>query len=185
MLHETILAGFGGQGVMLAGQLLAYAGMLEGKHVSWYPSYGPEMRGGTANCTVVVSDQEVGSPVVGQPSALIAMNLPSLTRFEETVKSGGHLLYNSSLIEKAPERPDVTVVAVPANRIAEELGDRRVANMVMLGALLALTEAVKVASVVDSLRKTLPPRRQELIPLNEQALQRGMEIAAQAVNANA
>lgn len=173
MRHEVILAGFGGQGMMLAGQLLAYAGMLEKKKVSWYPSYGPEMRGGTANCTVVVADDEVGSPVVSHATAVVAMNRPSLERFEETLRPGAVLLYNSTLIDVAPRRTDIQAIAVPANALADQLGDKRVANMVMLGALLAVTGAVKAESVVASLRKTLPARRQDLIPLNERALSEG------------
>jgi 2-oxoglutarate ferredoxin oxidoreductase subunit gamma len=173
MRHEVILAGFGGQGMMLAGQLLAYAGMLEEKKVSWYPSYGPEMRGGTANCTVVVTDEEVGSPVVSQANAVIAMNRPSLERFEDTLRPGGVLLYNSTLIDLKPQRGDIRAIPVPANALADQLGDKRVANMVILGALLEATGAVKAESVVASLRKTLPARRQGLIPLNERALDEG------------
>jgi 2-oxoglutarate ferredoxin oxidoreductase subunit gamma len=177
MLHEVIMAGFGGQGMMLAGQLLAYAGMLEGKHVSWYPSYGPEMRGGTANCTVVVADEPVASPVVSRASAIVAMNRPSLEHFEGMLAPGGVLVYNSTLIEQGPKRADVRTIAVPANALAEELGDKRVANMVVLGALLAATGAVKAESVVASLKKTLPERRQNLIPLNEKALAQGAAAA--------
>ncbi|MDI6871599.1 MAG: 2-oxoacid:acceptor oxidoreductase family protein [Bacillota bacterium] len=177
MRHEVIMAGFGGQGMMLAGQLLAYAGMLEGKYVSWYPSYGPEMRGGTANCTVVVADEPVASPVVSRASAVIAMNRPSLERFEGTLAPGGVLVYNSTLIEQGPTRTDIKAVPVPANALADELGDKRVANMVVLGALLAVTGVAKPESVVASLRKTLPERRQNLIPLNEQALAKGAEAA--------
>lgn len=183
MRHEVILAGFGGQGMMLAGQLLAYAGMLEGKYVSWYPSYGPEMRGGTANCTVVVSAEPIASPVVSHPTAVIAMNRPSIERFEAMLVSGGILVYNSSLIAHGPTRPDLRVVAVPANALADGLGDTRVANMVVLGALLATTGAVSADSVVASLKKTLPERRQNLIPLNERALALGAEAARSAVKA--
>ncbi|MGE5553186.1 MAG: 2-oxoacid:acceptor oxidoreductase family protein [Betaproteobacteria bacterium] len=177
MRHEVIMAGFGGQGMMLAGQLLAYAGMLEGKHVSWYPSYGPEMRGGTANCTVVVADEPVASPVVSQASAVIAMNGPSLARFEGSLSPGGVLVYNSTLVDHGPSRTDIRSAAVPANAIADRLGDTRVANMVVLGALLALTGMVKPESVVASLKKTLPERRHNLIPLNEKALAAGAEAA--------
>lgn len=177
MRHEVIMAGFGGQGMMLAGQLLAYAGMLEGKHVSWYPSYGPEMRGGTANCTVVVADEPVASPVVSQATAVIAMNRPSLERFEDQLAPGGVLVYNSTLIERGPERTDVRALPVPANALAEQLGEKRVANMVVLGALLAATGVVAPESVVASLKKTLPERRQNLIPLNEQALAEGAMVA--------
>ncbi len=176
MTNELILAGFGGQGVMLMGQILAYAGMLEDKNVSWMPSYGPEMRGGTANCTVVVSDVPVGSPLVTQPSIVVAMNLPSMDKFENAIKPGGVLLYNSSLIERKVERDDITVIPVPANEIANDLGSSRIANMVMLGALLAEREVVSMDSIYKALRKALPAHRHDLLPLNEQALQRGAEI---------
>lgn len=176
MTHELILAGFGGQGVMLMGQILAYAGMLEGKNVSWMPSYGPEMRGGTANCTVVVSDAPVGSPLVTQPSIVVAMNLPSLDKFEGTIKAGGVLLYNSSLIERKVERDDITVLPVPANELANDLGSGRIANMVMLGALLAEKEVVSMEAVMKALRKALPAHRHDLLPLNEQALKCGADV---------
>lgn len=176
MTHEIILAGFGGQGVMLMGQILTYAGMIEEKFVSWMPSYGPEMRGGTANCTVVISDTPVGSPLVTKPSIVVAMNLPSLDKFEETVKPGGLLLYNSSLIEQKPTRTDINVVAIPANGIADELGNSRIANMVILGALLAKEQVVSMEAVHKALRKALPPHRHNLLPLNEQALARGFEL---------
>lgn len=176
MKLDVIMAGFGGQGVMLMGQLLTYAGMVENKQVSWMPAYGPEMRGGTANCTVVVSDSPVGSPVVSQPMAVVAMNLPSLDKFEQTVKPGGVLIYNSSLIHREPTRTDIRVIAVPANDIATELGNSRVANMVALGALLAATEAVSTTSVETALKKALPAHRQDLLPLNLQAIARGGEL---------
>lgn len=177
MLHEVLMAGFGGQGVMAMGSLLAYAAMLEGRHVSWLPSYGPEMRGGTANCHVVISDEPVACPLVTEPTAAIVLNRPSLDRFEKSVRPGGILIYNSSLIDRAPTRTDVRVVAVPANRIAEELGSARVANMVCLGTFLALTGAVSASSVSQSLRKALPVHRHDLIPLNEAALERGAQLA--------
>lgn len=177
MTHEIILAGFGGQGVMLMGQILTYAGMIEEKYVSWMPSYGPEMRGGTANCTVVISDSPVGSPLVTNPSIVVAMNLPSLDKFESAVKPGGVLLYNSSLIDQQPNRSDITVVPVEANGIANELGNSRIANMVALGALLAKQEVVSMEAVHKALRKALPAHRHNLLPLNEQALARGFEAA--------
>jgi 2-oxoglutarate ferredoxin oxidoreductase subunit gamma len=179
MTHEIILAGFGGQGVMLMGQILTYAGMLEDKYVSWMPSYGPEMRGGTANCTVVISDVPVGSPLVTKPSIVVAMNLPSMDKFEEAVKPGGVLFYNSSLIDQQPARTDIKVVPVAANGIANELGNSRVANMVVLGALLATQQVVSLESVHKALRKALPAHRHNLLPLNEQALAKGMESVQQ------
>ncbi len=162
MTHEMIFAGFGGQGVMLMGQILAYAGMLEDKHVSWLPSYGPEMRGGTANCTVVVAEQHVGSPVVTRPNLVVAMNLPSLDKFEVSIKPGGLLIYNSSLISRQPGRNDIEVLAVPANEIANELGNDRVSNMVVLGALLGKRPMVKMESIHAALRHILPPHRHHL-----------------------
>jgi len=167
------MAGFGGQGVMSMGQLLAYSGMLEGKNVSWLPSYGPEMRGGTANCNVIVSDDEIGSPIVTEATAVIAMNLPSLDKFEHSVMPGGTLIINSSLIERKCSRTDIDVFYIPANEIADELGNNRVANMVMLGAYLKKTGIVKPESVIESLRKVLGPSKEHLIPVNEEALKRG------------
>ncbi len=176
MVEELVIAGFGGQGVMLMGQLLSYAGMHDGKNVSWIPSYGPEMRGGTANCSVVISDELIGSPIVSEPTTAIVMNLPSLSRFEPTVRPGGLLIYNSSLIDKAPERTDIRVIAVPANELAIELGSDKVANMVVLGAYLEATGAVSVEALKDCLSEVIPARRQDLIPMNVQALARGAEL---------
>lgn len=170
---DMILAGFGGQGVMSMGQLIAYSGMIEGKEVSWMPSYGPEMRGGTANCTVVVSEEAIGSPVVVEPQVVVAMNLPSLDKFESMVKPGGVLIINSSLINRTCERDDITVIEVPANEIANELGNGKVANMVILGTLIAQTKVVTQQSVIESLKKVLPEHRHNLIPMNESALNKG------------
>lgn len=177
MAHELIVAGFGGQGIMFIGQLLAYAGMMEGKKVSWLPSYGPEMRGGTANCCVVISEDEVCSPIVTEPSSLIVMNQPSLDKFEQAVRPGGLLVLNSSLIGRKSARADLRVVEIPANRIAGELGNDKVANMVALGALIKCTGAVQVDSLRRALRKVLPPHRHELVPVNESALERGLVFA--------
>ncbi|MHB9058141.1 MAG: 2-oxoacid:acceptor oxidoreductase family protein [Bacillota bacterium] len=177
---ECIFAGFGGQGVMMMGQLLTYAaGMVEGKKVSYMPSYGPEMRGGTANCTVVIAAETVGSPVVTDPDVAVVMNQPSLEKFEPTVREGGFLIVNSSLIGIKAKRSDIHVYYVPANEIATELGNDRVANMVALGALVEATEVVKMDSIVESLKKALPAHRHNLIPLNRTALDRGAEIVRQ------
>lgn len=173
---DAIFAGFGGQGVMLMGQLIAYGGMHAGLNVSWFPSYGPEMRGGTANCSVVLSDGVVGSPVVARPQVLVVMNKPSLEKFEAKVKPGGFIFYNASLIDTKPTRTDVYVVPVHANEIAAELGNDKVGNMVMLGAILATTEILSVDDIMVSLKKILPERRHHLLPLNEQAIRRGMEV---------
>ena len=176
MNHQVIMAGFGGQGVMLMGQLLAYSAMLEDKNVSWLPSYGPEMRGGTANCMVIVSEQPVASPLVTSASALVAMNLPSLTKFESSVKPGGLIIYNSSLIDEKPSRDDVTVLAIPCNDLAKELGNPRVANIIALGALVEYSKACDKNSVLESLKKALPERHHHLLPLNEKALEKGASL---------
>lgn len=178
MKEEIIMAGFGGQGVMSIGRLLSYAGMKEDDEVSWMPSYGPEMRGGTANCTVIVSDEKIPSPLSSKPDTIIVMNLPSLDKFSPMVKSGGLILYNSSLIEKEVEREDVETVAVPANEVANELGNSKVANMVMLGTYLGVQTKnfVRLETVKDALENVLPARRHDLIPLNKKALERGKEL---------
>jgi 2-oxoglutarate ferredoxin oxidoreductase subunit gamma len=175
MMHKIIMAGFGGQGVMSMGQLLTYAGMMEGKNVSWFPSYGPEMRGGTANCSVVISEEPVASPVVTEATTVMALNLPSLDKFEQSVVSGGSLLINSSLISKQAKREDIKAYYIPANEIAEELGNTRVANIVILGAFIELTKIVSVESIIESLRKVLGSSKEKLIPINKQALERGAQ----------
>lgn len=159
------------------GQLLAYAGMLENKQVSWLPSYGAEMRGGTANCTVVISDEPIASPISSRPSVVVAMNGPSLDRFEPSLQPGGLLVINTSLSGRPARREDVRVLRIPATAIADELGEARVANMVMLGALLSATSIVSPESILGSLVKVLPARRHALIPLNERALIKGREAA--------
>lgn len=176
MLHELIIAGFGGQGVLSMGQLLTYAGMLENKEVSWIPSYGPEMRGGTANCGVTISDKPISSPMVAEPSTAIIMNRPSLDKFEKTLQAKGILLINSSLVDKKVERQDVQTYLIPANEIAEEIGNSKVANIVLLGAFLELTKAVSMEAVLESLKKVLPPHRHNLIPVNQAALEKGAEV---------
>ncbi len=177
MQNDVIMAGFGGQGILLIGKMLAYAGMREGKEVSWLPSYGPEMRGGTANCTVVISDRPVGSPVIQSPRAVVAMNLPSLDKFEPDVRPGGLLLVNTSLIERKTTRDDVTVIEVPANQIANELGNRRGANMVALGAYLGATDAVSVDGIVEVIRETFAAKP-GVVDVNINALHRGHDIGA-------
>lgn len=177
MYQDVMIAGFGGQGVLVTGKLLAYAGMLEGRHVTWFPSYGAEIRGGTANCTVIISSDEIGSPVVQHPSAMIVFNEASFDKFEKRVKPGGRLFLNSSLIQAPSHRPDISRIEVQANAIAEELGDSRISNMVMLGALLKKTGLVSLESVLAALKQVLPSRRHSLIPLNESALKRGAEVS--------
>jgi 2-oxoglutarate ferredoxin oxidoreductase subunit gamma len=181
MLNERIIcAGFGGQGVMLMGQLISYAGMLEDKEVSWLPSYGPEMRGGTANCSVMVSSKPIGSPVIANDAtAAIIMNLPSLDKFEVEVLPEGNLLINSSLIERKTKRTDLHVYYIPANDIAVELGNAKVANMIMLGAYLELTKTVSVESVMAALKKTFGESKAHLLKINEEALKKGAEAVTQ------
>ena len=175
MTNDVIMAGFGGQGILLIGKMLAYAGMHEGKEVSWLPSYGPEMRGGTCNCTVVISDRPVGSPVIQSPRAVVAMNKPSLDKFESHVRPGGLLLINSSLIDRSSERDDVTVLEVPANEIANELGNPRGANMVALGAYIGATGAVELEEVEQVVRETFAAKP-KVIDVNLEALHRGYEL---------
>lgn len=175
MLDERIVcAGFGGQGVMLIGQLITYAGMFENKEVSWLPSYGPEMRGGTANCSVMVSDQPISSPVIANnATAAIVMNQPSLEKFEADLLPGGKLLINSSLIDKKASRNDVEAYYIPCNDIANELGNMKVANMVMLGAYIELTKLVEPASILKALAKIFGESKSNLIAINETAMEAG------------
>ena len=178
MYQDVMIAGFGGQGVLLAGKLLAHAGMLEGKQVTWFPSYGAEIRGGTANCTVIIADEEIGSPVIMNPSAMLILNDASFVKFEPRISTGGLLFLNTSLVNRPSSRPDITRIDVRANDIARDLGDIRIANMVMLGAFLRKTGVVTLGSVLNALKAVLPPRRHSLLPLNEHALQCGGEVCA-------
>lgn len=178
MQTEIIFAGFGGQGVLTAGKFLAQAGMDEGQQVCWMPSYGPEMRGGTANCTVVLSDRRIGSPIVASPAAAICMNLPALDKFEPTVRKGGLVILNSSLIERAAKREDVDVLRIPANEIAIGLGNAKVANMVILGALLGKLSLVKMDTVEALVRSTFGVKKPKLVEINVQALEAGRKLAA-------
>jgi 2-oxoglutarate ferredoxin oxidoreductase subunit gamma len=176
MEQSFVFAGFGGQGVILAGKLLAQAGADRGLHVTWLPSYGPEMRGGTANCTVVLSDEPIGSPVVDNPTALVVMNLPSFDRFEETVARGGTILVNSSPITRPTERNDVRVLSVPANNIALSLGNPQAANMVALGAVIKATGIIPLELIKSGMAKMLSHKDSaKTIALNEQALDAGYD----------
>ena len=180
MLESVIIAGFGGQGILFAGQVLAYAGMYDGNEVVWMPSYGPEMRGGTANCTVVVSSERIRSPLVPNPLGVIAMNRPSFDRFEPDVRPGGVLIVNSSLIDAKSSRTDIRVFEVPANHIAEELGSAKVANLVALGAYVAATRAASLDSISKAVDKVVPEERAALRALNATAFQRGYDHVAAA-----
>ena len=182
MQSEVIFAGFGGQGVLFSGQILAFAGMDSGMEVTWMPSYGPEMRGGTANCTVIIADEEIGAPIVRYPKAVIALNLPSLDKYEKLVKSGGVLIANSSLMDRGVARTDISSVEIPANEIAEEIGNKRLMNMVTLGALLARLPVLPVSALEQALADHLPARHKNLLPANYEALRRGAEVANQFVH---
>ncbi|MGD0706999.1 MAG: 2-oxoacid:acceptor oxidoreductase family protein [Anaerolineaceae bacterium] len=176
MQTEIIIAGFGGQGVLFAGQLLSYAALDEKKEVTWIPSYGPEMRGGTANCTVIIADEEIGSPLVRNPQAVIAMNLPSLDKYEPLVKPGGVLVVNASMVDRDVAREDIKVVTIAGNEIAEKIGDKRMTNMVLLGGLLVNQPVLPLEAIEKALKDHLPERHHKLLPLNYQALREGAKF---------
>jgi 2-oxoglutarate ferredoxin oxidoreductase subunit gamma len=176
MHEEVIISGFGGQGALFAGQLLTYTGLDEGWHVTWIPSYGPEMRGGTAHCTVILSDDNIGSPIIREPTICIVMNPPSLVKYEPLVKPGGLLVVNSTLVRGKSERDDITVVYVPANELAAELGNVKMANVVLLGAMLGTREILPIESVKRTLDEHIPERRKHIIAPNKRALDRGAEF---------
>lgn len=167
---KGIIAGFGGQGVLTIGRLLAYAGMTEGKEVTFIPSYGAEMRGGTANCTVIVSDKPISCPTISVANLVVAMNLQSLHKFEAMVEPGKYLLYNSSVINEAPKRTDINVIAVPANQIAMDLGNERSANIVMMGAIIKHTNMLQLDSIESALEKEFSGRKSSLLEKNLEAL---------------
>ncbi len=174
---QILIAGFGGQGVLFAGKFLAYKALMEEKQLSWLPSYGPEMRGGTANCSVTISDEPIGSPIITNPDILIAMNLPSLEKFEDTVVPGGVIFVESTLIEKKVTRDDVTVYYLPATRIAQELGAPGLANMVMTGKLIRECPVVSHDNLPDALRKVVSARHQDLFDINLKAIETGYSIS--------
>ena len=175
--YDLIIAGFGGQGVLVIGNLLAYAAMKEGRHVTYLPTYGVEMRGGTANCTIVISSREIGSPVVGRPHSAIVMNLPSLLKYEPLILPKGILLMNVSLIDlKETSRKDIELLPIPVNEIAIENGNPKLANMVALGAFIEKTKLVRMSSLFESFEKVLDERYHHLIPFNIKAIQIGAEF---------
>jgi 2-oxoglutarate ferredoxin oxidoreductase subunit gamma len=178
MQEEIIISGFGGQGTLFAGQLLAHAVMDRGFHVTWIPSYGPEMRGGKARCTVIVSDEEIGSPLVRRPSMAIVLNIPSMDAFELAVKPGGVLVVNSSLVTGRSERDDIRIFYLPASDAATELGNVRLANVVCLGALVQATDIVPLEALSQALDDHLPERHRSLLDLNKAALRKGAELAS-------
>lgn len=183
MHEEVIISGFGGQGALFAGQLLTYAGLFEGRQVSWIPSYGPEMRGGTAHCTVILSDEPIGSPIVRNPTIAIVLNPASMDKYEPLVAPGGILVVNTSLVRRPAQRTDLTVVNVPANDLAHELGNVRMANVVLLGALLATKPIVSPDSVKRAMEEEIPAHRKHIIEPNKRALERGMQYVAEVAGA--
>jgi len=173
---QILIAGFGGQGVLFAGKLIAYKGLIEDKQISWLPSYGPEMRGGTANCSVIVSDTPVGSPIVTKPDVLVAMNLPSLKKYENEVVSGGTIIIDSTLIAEKVQRDDVEVYYVPATKMAADEGFSTLANMILMGKLMKVCENVGYDMVEDAVKKVVPPRKANLIDVNLKAVKLGYEF---------
>lgn len=173
--QEIIFAGFGGQGILSMGKFLAYAGMDAGLSVSWLPSYGPEMRGGTANCSVILTEDAVGSPIVSEADTVVVMNRPSLDKFENAIRPNGVLIVDSDLVNREPERKDITVISIPAQKIAEEIGSKKIANMVLLGALVAKTGIVPMETLLESLRGH---GKASFFEINKLALEKGAEFVA-------
>jgi 2-oxoglutarate ferredoxin oxidoreductase subunit gamma len=176
MTEESIFAGFGGQGVLSMGMMLAYAGMIEGKEVCWYPSYGPEMRGGTANCTVIVSDKSISSPVISRFDTVVALNQPSVDKFEQAVKPGGNIIYDESNIIIPPKRNDINIYGIKGSEAALKLNNMKVLNMVILGAFLKIRNILNPETVKKALYQVLPERHHKLIPLNLEAFETGMKL---------
>lgn len=179
MKKEIIIAGFGGQGVLSMGKILAYAGLLEGKEVSWMPSYGPEQRGGTANVTVILSDEHISSPVLNQYDIAIILNQPSMDKFEDKIKPGGILIYDGYGIHTLTDRTDITIYRVDAMDTATEMKNEKAFNMLILGGLLQVQPMVHIENVLLGLKKSLPERHHHLLPMNEAAIHKGMEIIQQ------
>ncbi|MFA5713619.1 MAG: 2-oxoacid:acceptor oxidoreductase family protein [Bacteroidales bacterium] len=175
MKEEIIIAGFGGQGVLSMGKILAYSGIMQGYEVTWMPSYGPEMRGGTANVMVILSEKKISSPIISQFDSAIILNQPSLDKFEGMVKSGGLLIYDPNGIKRVPTRKDITIYKIDATEIAAEIGNNKAYNMIVLGAYLANRKVVDLPNVVKGLEKSLPERHHKLIPMNQMAIDKGME----------
>ena len=174
---EVIISGFGGQGTLFAGQILAYAGMDADKHVSWIPSYGPEMRGGKARCTVIVSEEEIGSPVVREPFSAIVMNLPSMEAYAPAIRKDGFLVVNSSLVTLKSDREDIKILYIPATQTATDMGNVRIANMILLGAWAEATGVISISALEQALVDHLPAGKQKLAPVNQEALRKGAELA--------
>ena len=175
MTTQILIAGFGGQGVLFAGKFIAYKGLMEEKEVSWLPSYGPEMRGGTANCSIILSDDPVGSPIVSNPDVLIAMNLPSLDKYEKAVVPGGTIIVDSTLISRKVEREDVKAFYIPATKMANDAGISSLANMIMMGKMIKETGIVNFDDVMDTLKKVVSAKRANLLDVNIKALKAGYD----------
>ncbi|MCX7879534.1 MAG: 2-oxoacid:acceptor oxidoreductase family protein [Ignavibacteria bacterium] len=175
MTHEAIFSGFGGQGVLTMGMVLGNAAIIEGKEVTWMPSYGPEMRGGTANCITIVSDEMISSPIISRFDTVVALNQPSIDKFEKAVKSGGNLIYDSSVAINPPTRTDIKIYSLPGGQLAVDLKNPKVLNMIMLGAFLRVTGIVQIDSIWKGLKEILPERYHNLIPLNQEAFMKGYE----------
>ncbi len=174
MTEEIIIAGFGGQGVLSMGKILGYSGISQGQEVSWMPSYGPEMRGGTSNVTVIISDERISSPILAKYDSAIILNQQSMDKFEKSVKPGGTLLYDPNGIINPPKRNDINIFKIEATSLASELGNAKVFNMIMLGAYLKIKPIVKMENVIAGLKKSIPERNHHLLPLNQEAIDKGM-----------
>ncbi|MGD8782445.1 MAG: 2-oxoacid:acceptor oxidoreductase family protein [Ignavibacteria bacterium] len=176
MTEEIIIAGFGGQGVLSMGMILCYSGVVENKEVSWMPSYGPEMRGGTANCIAIISDTKISSPIISKFDTVIALNQPSVDKFEKAVKPGGLMLIDSTNINNPPTRTDIEIIGIEASNEAAKMENTKVMNMIMLGAFLQKKPIITIPNIMEGLKKVLPERYHHLLPLNEKALRKGMEL---------
>ncbi len=184
MTEEIVIAGFGGQGVLSMGMILCYSGVVENKEVSWMPSYGPEMRGGTANCIAIISDTKVSSPIISKFDTVIALNQPSVDKFEKAVKPGGLMLIDSTNINNPPARTDIEIIGIEASNEAAKMENTKVMNMIMLGAFLQKKPIIAIENIMEGLKQVLPERYHHLLPLNEKALRKGMELVeAASVNA--
>ncbi len=176
MTEEIIIAGFGGQGVLSMGQILCYSGVMQNKEVSWMPSYGPEMRGGTANCTAIISDDMISSPVLNEFDTAIVLNQPSMDKFEDSVKPGGLLIYERNGMTRKPKRTDINICAIEAYDTSVKMNNTKIFNMIVVGGFLKIKPILELDNVLKGLKKVLPERYHKLIPLNEEAIKKGMEI---------
>lgn len=180
MTEEIIIAGFGGQGVLSMGMILCYSGMIENKEVSWMPSYGPEMRGGTANCMAIVSDSKISSPIISKFDTVIALNQPSVDKFEKGVKPGGLLIYEANNVIHPPTRTDIEIIGIDATKEAAKMKNTKIMNMIVLGAFLKKRPIIEIKNILEGIKQVLPERYHHLLPLNEEALRKGMEMVESA-----